>query len=122
MKNLLSNLVEQLPNELIEPLLDHPHARIERIVSTGQSSPPGFWYDQEEDEWVVVLQGSARLSIDGKDRALHMEAGDSLFLPAHQKHRVEWTSPSEPTVWLAVFLKSESCRDGRCDSLSADVE
>jgi cupin 2 domain-containing protein len=99
--NLLSNLPTDLPEELTTILQKGNGVRIERIVSTGHKSPEGFWYDQPENEWVMVLKGAARLQFE--DRGVEMTAGDSINIPAHQKHRVEWTSPSEQTVWLAVF-------------------
>jgi cupin 2 domain-containing protein len=99
--NLLSNLPTDLPEELTTILQKGNGVRIERIVSTGHKSPEGFWYDQPENEWVMVLQGSARLQFE--DRVVEMLPGDSINIPAHQKHRVEWTTPDEPTVWLAVF-------------------
>ena len=74
--------------------------RIERIVSQGHASPPGFWYDQDQHEWVIVLRGRARVRFE--DGLLEMAAGDCINIPAHRKHRVEWTTPEEPTVWLAV--------------------
>ena len=99
--NLLSNLPKNLPEELTTVLLKGDQVRIERIISTGHKSPEGFWYDQPEHEWVMVLKGAARLQFE--DQVVEMKAGDSINIPAHQKHLVEWTSPDEPTVWLAVF-------------------
>ncbi len=103
MRNFFSDLSGDLANELIEVLAEGENTRIERIVSRGQSSPEGFWYDQEQTEWVVVLKGEAKLLIEGDKEPVHLEVGDHLLIPAHQKHRVEWTSPDEPTIWLAVF-------------------
>ena len=99
--NLFTNLPANLPNELFTTLLDADDLRIERIVSHGHASPEGFWYDQDEHEWVILLKGAARLSIEG--RAKELKPGDFINIPAHQKHRVDWTTPDEPTVWLAVF-------------------
>jgi cupin 2 domain-containing protein len=99
--NLLSNLPQNLPEELTTVLQQAHGVRIERIVSTGHKSQEGYWYDQPEHEWVMVLTGAARLQFE--DRVVEMKPGDSINIPAHQKHRVEWTSPNEPTVWLAVF-------------------
>ena len=99
--NLLSNLPQNLPEELTTVLQEGHGVRIERIISTGHKSPPDFCYDQPENEWVLLLQGAARLRFE--DRVVEMMPGDSINIPAHQKHRVEWTSPDEPTVWLAVF-------------------
>ena len=99
--NLFTNIPANLPEELTTVLQEGHGVRIQRIVSHGHSSPAGFWYDQPEDEWVVVLQGAARLEF--KDRMVEMSPGDCINIAAHQKHRVAWTSPDEPTVWLAVF-------------------
>lgn len=98
---LLSNIPKTLPEELTTVLQEGNGVRIERIVSTGHRSPDGFWYDQPENEWVLVLQGAARLQFE--DRMVELVTGDHINIPAHQKHRVEWTSTDEPTVWLAVF-------------------
>lgn len=103
--NLLANLPKNLPEELTTVLQQGHGVRIERIVSTGHKSPEGFWYDQPENEWVMVLTGAARLQFE--DRVVEMKAGDSISIPAHQKHRVLWTTPDEPTVWLAVFYEAE---------------
>jgi cupin 2 domain-containing protein len=93
---------DSLPaGELLEPLLDNGDILIERIISRGQTSPPGFWYDQDRDEWVVLLQGQAEISFaDG--RRIALGAGDTLFLAAHERHRVEYTSADTPCIWLAV--------------------
>ena len=100
--NLLANLPQHLPKELTTVLQQGHGVRIKRIISTGHKSPEGFWYDQSEHEWVMVLTGAARLQFE--DRVVEMMAGDSINISAHEKHRVEWTSPDEPTVWLAVFM------------------
>jgi cupin 2 domain-containing protein len=102
--NVFENLPESIPTELIEVIAANRHVRIERIVSHGQSSPDGFWYDQEEHEWVIVLKGAARLQFE--DATVDMKPGDFVNIPAHKKHRVEWTTPDEPTIWLAVFFSS----------------
>ena len=101
MFNLLSAVVANHGAEFFETLLKTDSLRIERMVSQGHHSPEGFWYDQLENEWVVLLQGAARLNVSGE--VLEMKSGDSVHLPAHCRHRVEWTTPDEATVWLAVF-------------------
>ena len=101
--NLFTDLPGNLPSELTEALTVSQHVRIERIVSTGHSSPSGFWYDQQEHEWVVVLRGEAVLEFENESWCL--VPGDHLLIPPHQKHRVALTSQHEPTVWLAVFFK-----------------
>lgn len=107
MKNLFNNLPESLPDELVEVLAQNASVRIERIVSTGHSSPADFWYDQSEHEWVVILKGEARLLFEGEAEPQIMQAGDFFNIPAGKRHRVEWTSPNPPTVWLAVFYRGE---------------
>ncbi len=104
MSNLFDNLPDHVPEELVDVLAHHPCVRIERIVSTGHASPPGFWYDQEEAEWVVVLKGEASILFECNDEPRRLKPGDYLQIPAHAKHRIEWTTPNEPTVWLAVFF------------------
>ena len=105
MNNIFTNLPTDLPEELVEVLAENKHVRIERIVSTGQASPDGFWYDQDEAEWVVVLKGEAKLLFEGDDDPILLRPGDFVNIPAHRKHRVEWTTPDEPTVWMAVFYR-----------------
>ena len=90
--------------EVSTDLVDSPAVRIERIVSTGQVSPPGFWYDQDQDEWVAVLQGSASLEIEGREDLVQLIPGDWIHLAAHQRHRVAKTATDGPTVWLAVHF------------------
>lgn len=99
--NLFADVPAAVFEELHQTLHSDGKVRIMRIVSRGQASPPGFWYDQAEEEWVVVLQGAARLTCN--DRVVELKPGDCLHIPAHQRHRVEWTTPDEPTIWLAVF-------------------
>lgn len=100
MNNLFSELPLKLPDELFTTLLEATNLRIERIVSTGHSSPENFWYDQDQHEWVIVLKGAAQLRFE--DRIVEMNPGDFVTIPAHTKHRVEWTTANEPTIWLAV--------------------
>ncbi|MGY8527557.1 cupin [Paracidovorax citrulli] len=107
--------------ERFDSVVQRPGARIERIVSTGQCSPPGFWYDNPHDEWVVLLQGSAGLRLraspadaqakaqlppgeDGEETEIVLAPGDWIHLPAHCRHRVDWTDALETTVWLAVHF------------------
>ena len=87
----------------VEALLALPGIRIERIVSTGQASPEGFWYDRPEDEWVIVLRGAAGLQVEGEVEQ-RLGPGDFVFLPARKRHRVAFTATDEPTVWLAVHF------------------
>lgn len=90
-------------SEQFSELLRHPGLRIERIVSTGQCSPPDFWYEQDEGEWVAILQGEARLRFADEDTDRHLKAGDWLDIAPYRRHRVEWTPPEAITIWLAVF-------------------
>ncbi len=100
--NLLADLPDVLPSERIEGLLEISGLRLERIVSTGQATPAGEWYDQESDEWVALLRGSAALRFEREPELLVMGPGDWVEIPAHHRHRVEWTDPAGPTVWLAL--------------------
>jgi len=101
--HLYHDIPTVLPAEIIDTLAAGNGTRIERIVSRGQCSPPGFWYDQPEHEWVLLLKGSATLRFADDAPLLHLGQGMYVNIPAHQKHRVEATSADEDTVWLAVF-------------------
>jgi cupin 2 domain-containing protein len=103
--NLYANLpVGRLTDERFDSLLATPGVRIERIVSTGQASPPGFWYDQADAEWVVLLQGAARLRFADELTDRQLAPGAWLYIAPHRRHRVEWTDPTALTVWLAVHF------------------
>ncbi|MCY3647789.1 MAG: cupin domain-containing protein [Chloroflexi bacterium] len=101
--DLLRDLPDHLPEELVETLAETGSVRIERIVSTGHASPEGFWYDQPQREFVLVVRGRARLEFDDGE-SLELEAGGWADIPAHRRHRVAWTTPGEPTVWLAIHF------------------
>ena len=90
-----------MATEVFETLQTSSQVKIERIVSLGHSSPEGFWYDQSEQEWLVILRGAAILQFE--DRMLELAVGDFVHVAAHQKHRVAWTTPEEPTIWLAIY-------------------
>jgi cupin 2 domain-containing protein len=99
--NLFADIPPNLPTELIQTLAESPNVRIERIISQGHASPPGFWYDQDHNEWVLVLTGEARVTFqDGS--IVELVPGEFLNIPAHTRHRVEWTDPNQSTIWLAV--------------------
>lgn len=100
--NLLAEVPANAAEEIFQPLLARPGLKIERIVSNGQSSPEGFWYDSADDEWVLLVSGSAALELEGQPKLHTMQPGDWLHLPAHCRHRVAWTDAAGPTVWLAV--------------------
>ena len=106
-ENLFSGIPPQLSEELVTVLCRAKGIRIERIVSEGQRSPEGFWYDQNRHEWVVVLEGSAAIEFDGEPELVELERGSYLNIPAHRRHRVAWTSPTEKTVWLVVLYAGE---------------
>jgi cupin 2 domain-containing protein len=103
--NLFADLPRALSDEQIMTLLQAPNVRIERIVSTGHATAPGQWYDQDQDEWVLVLAGAAGLLFEGEVEPRRLEPGSYVHIPAHAKHRVVWTDPSKPTVWLAIHYK-----------------
>ena len=104
-KNIFIDIPQDKDREIIEKLVKGRGVRIERIVSRGQASPPGFWYDQEEDEWVLVISGKAGIQFEGQAEVLVLAPGDHLHIPAHRKHRVEWTDATNETIWLVVFWK-----------------
>lgn len=103
--NLLGDLPDARRGEIVERLAGSEIVRIERIVSHGQASLPGFWYDQDEHEFVVVLAGFARLRFEDEPQPLTLGPGDCIDIAAHRRHRVDWTDPDTPTVWLAVFYR-----------------
>jgi cupin 2 domain-containing protein len=100
--NVFADLPNNLPRELISTLLEGENIRIERIVSHGHASPAGFWFDQDRHEWVVLLAGAAKLIFAGQEQPLELQPGDFVNIPAHRRHRVEWTTAEQPTIWLAV--------------------
>lgn len=99
--NVFLGIPPSLPHEVFQTLLQSDNIKIERIVSKGQKSDEGFWYDQGQSEWVLVLQGAAQLEFE--DGILELRVGDYINIEAHRKHRVKWTTPDEETIWLAVF-------------------
>ncbi|WP_374086268.1 cupin domain-containing protein [Methylomicrobium lacus] len=103
--NLFSGLPEQLPNELFEPILQRNGIEIERIISKGHQTPAGQWYDQDWDEWVLLLRGQATLVFQNEAEPIHLQPGDYLLIPAHCRHRVEWTDPAGKTIWLAIHWR-----------------
>ena len=109
--NLFADLPTAFPEELIEVLVENQHVRIERIVSAAHTSPEGYWYDQDEAEWVVVLKGEAKLLFEDDDVPILMRPGDHVLIAAHRKHRVQWTTPDEATVWLAVFYSNSDKKE-----------
>ncbi len=102
--NLFSNIPDGVNEEVFDSLLEKNNIKIERIVSSGQHSTEGFWYDQEKDEWVILLSGSAALRFENEDQLCSLYPGDYIFIPAHCKHRVEATDKHSKTVWLAVHF------------------
>ena len=102
-RNLFAAIPEHLPHEIAEPLLTRKGLRIERIVSLGHASLSGFWYDQDEDEWVLLVAGRAGLQFENEAEVRELAPGDYLYIPAHRRHRVAWTDATTATIWLAVF-------------------
>src|SRR3954447_14043320 len=101
-RNLFAAIPPALPVELVEVLAASAAVRIERIVSHGHASPDGFWYDQDEHEWVLLVSGAARLRFEDGAEPVEMTPGSFLNIPAHRRHRVEWTDAGRPTIWLAI--------------------
>ena len=105
--NLLTELPDASAAEVFQTLLTGGAFRLERIVSAGQVTPVGEWYDQEQCEWVVVLAGSARLRFEDEDDSRELVPGDHVWIAAHRRHRVQATDPDQPTVWLALHHAPE---------------
>ncbi len=101
-RNIFLDIQKKAPDEAMEKIIQTQQIKIERIISHGHATAEGEWYDQDKDEWVLVLKGNAGLLFDGSDETVTLKTGDYLNIPAHQKHRVEWTDPEEETVWLAI--------------------
>lgn len=108
---MIDNLFSALPDkptaeEQFLPLLNQLGLRVERIVSNGQKSAPDFWYAQKQAEWVVVLAGAARLRFEDETEARLLQHGDFVLIQPHRRHRIEWTDPTQNTVWLAIHYDS----------------
>lgn len=102
--NLFADIPAIQPDELFQTLVETPGLTLERIVSDGQATPEGQWYDQERDEWVLLLSGEAGLLFADEDRPRVMRPGDHVLIPAHRRHRVAWTAAGQKTVWLALHF------------------
>ena len=108
--NFFADISSELPQELVQTLLTKPGLRIERIVSRGHSSPERFWFDQDMHEWVILIRGAARLRFED-GQVVEMTAGSFLEIPAHRRHRVEWTDPDQDSIWLAVHYQAGDVRE-----------
>jgi len=104
-QNIVADIPEQLPNELFTTLLQNPQLKMERIVSKGHCNAKDDWFEQAEAEWVFLLQGKAVLEFAAASELKTLNAGDYLLIPAHCKHRVDWTEPEKETIWLALHFK-----------------
>lgn len=109
--NLFADLPATLAAERFDRLLHTGAVRLERIISIGHATPPGDWYDQEGDEWVLLLQGQAGLRFADEAAERQLRAGDYLWIAAHRRHRVNWTSQEPPAVWLALHLVANDGTD-----------
>ena len=105
MDNIFAQYPEKLSEELIEEITCGASFKLERIVSKGHATPQGEWYDQEADEWVILLKGNADITLEGQKELISLKPGDYIKFPAHAKHRVERTDPNTETVWLALYYE-----------------
>ncbi len=101
-KNLFNGIPEKSDQELLDILLQKDSFKVERIVSRGHSSPENFWYDQDKNEFVLLISGYAGLIFDDGTKT-NLKPGDYLIIPAHKKHRVEFTGPVEKSIWLTIY-------------------
>ncbi|MER3447746.1 MAG: hypothetical protein C4291_13335 [Candidatus Dadabacteria bacterium] len=104
--SIFSNIPNSVPDEIFETLLEADSFNLKRIISTGQATPRGKWYDQDDNEWVIMLSGSAGLLFEGDGEVCMMKPGDYVHIPAHRRHRIEWTDANQKTVWLALHYRS----------------
>ncbi len=105
-RNLFDGIPLDVPEELFTTIHRAEGLRIERIVSRGQTSPEGFWYDQEENEWIILLEGGAAVEFEGEREPIELLRGSYLNIPSHTRHRVAWTDPSQKTVWVAIHYRT----------------
>ena len=108
MSNIYEQIPEELLNELFEEIARGSSFKLERIISKGHSTPEGEWYDQDENEWVILLKGSAGILIEGEAEAVTLRPGDHYYIPAHLRHRVEWTDTKTETVWIALHYEFDT--------------
>jgi len=106
--NIFAKLPQSLSEEVFQEIIRGERFRLERIISFGQATPGGQWYDQEQHEWVVLLSGAAGLRFEGEDGLRVLNPGDFVNIPAHTRHRVEWTDEKQSTVWLALHYASDA--------------
>ncbi len=116
LNNIFSGIPYFMQDEIAETLLKTEAFELERIVSAGQATPEGEWYDQDSDEWVILLSGSAGLLFEDEEEVSIMNAGDYVHIEPHRRHRVEWTDPGEKTVWLALHFHAPSHQKLCCNS------
>jgi cupin 2 domain-containing protein len=103
-ENMLSGIPNTIPEEVVSGIIETGSVRIKKIISKGHHSPDDEWYDQSENEWVMVVKGSGVLVFENGE-TVALTSGEYLNIPAHTRHRVSWTDPEEETIWLAVFYK-----------------
>ncbi|MCH8173734.1 MAG: cupin domain-containing protein [Proteobacteria bacterium] len=104
MNNIFELLPTKLDTEIFESIVENGSVKVERIISKGHASPAGGWYDQDQAEWVMILQGEAIICVED-DRDYRLVVGSYLNIPAHTRHRVKWTIPETETIWLAVHYQ-----------------
>ncbi len=102
-ENMFSQIPNDLTDEIFQEIISNENFRVERIISKGQRSPDGFWYDQDQSEWVILLKGYAEIQFEGYTESIRLYPGDYLNIPAHKKHRIEKTDKDNVSVWLAIF-------------------
>ncbi len=105
--NIFADIPDPGEGESLETLAETDRFRLERIVSHGEATPAGQWFDQDRDEWVILLSGSAGLRFEEESRIRELRPGNYLLIPAHRRHRVEWTEAGGTTVWLALHYERE---------------
>jgi cupin 2 domain-containing protein len=104
--NIFSRIPDAIPDEIFETIFQNDTVKIERIISDGHTTPGEQWYDQDYDEWVILLKGMAELAFENEGQPMVLKPGDYIFIPAFCRHRVTRTDANQPTIWLAVHLET----------------
>jgi len=108
MKNIFEEIPGQIPEEIFETIVQASNIKIERIISKGHTTPSKSWYNQNFDEWVLIIQGAAKINFDNHSQPISLTKGSYLWIPAKQKHQVIWTPKDVTTIWLAIHIFKES--------------
>lgn len=108
MKNIFKDIPNSIPEEIFETILQAKNVKIERIISKGHITPATSWYNQDFDEWVLIIEGAANIQFEQEDLPRSLAKGDYLWIPALQRHQVVWTPKDTVTIWIAIHIFREN--------------